>query len=141
MAILAEARVEGGRVLCVVVGVGVNVLQTSGELPGEARQPATSVALGGGRPDLPDLLTGYLRGLRDLYRSEDPGFRADVLDRYRGVCETLGRSVRATTSDGGSVEGTATAIGPTGELIVRTAEGPRTVTFGEVVHLRSAPEG
>ncbi len=139
--VLAEARVERGRVLCIVVGVGVNVLQTSDELPGEARHRATSVALSGGRSDLSGLLTAYLRGLRDLYRAEDPGFRADLLDRYRGVCETLGRTVRAATSDGGSVEGTATAIGPAGELIVATAAGLRTVTFGEVVHLRPGPDG
>jgi BirA family biotin operon repressor/biotin-[acetyl-CoA-carboxylase] ligase len=139
--ILAEGRVEGGRVRCVVVGTGVNVAQTADELPQGGSVPATSVVASGGQPDLPRLLSEYLRGLRDLYRAEDFAFRRTLLERYRGLCGTLGRTVRATTSEGASVIGTATDVGPGGELIIRTAEGTRTVTFGEVVHLRPGSPG
>jgi BirA family biotin operon repressor/biotin-[acetyl-CoA-carboxylase] ligase len=147
--ILIEARVERGHVAHLVVGVGVNVHQRVQDLPEAARSTATSVALEGGRPDTAGLLTGYLRGLRELCGSSHgdvgaPGgaTREDVLTRYRALCETLGRPVRAITSDGRTVEGVATGIGPAGELRIDVDGGPpSTVTFGEVVHLRPAGAG
>jgi BirA family biotin operon repressor/biotin-[acetyl-CoA-carboxylase] ligase len=147
--ILIEARVEGGRVAHVVVGAGVNVHQCRQDLPEPARSTATSVALEGGLPDTAGLLTGYLRGLRELWGYPGHGVdapraapREDVLTRYRALCETLGMRVRATTSDGRAVEGVATGIGPAGELRIAVDGGPpSTVTFGEVVQLRPADAG
>jgi len=58
-----------------------------------------------------------------------------LLDRYRKLCDTIGKRVRATTLDGTVIEGIARGIGERGELIVDTPRGPRPVEFGEVSHL------
>ena len=61
--ILAEAR--DGRV---VLGIGVNVSQAAGELPGESRTPATSLLLETGREiDRAELLVALLDHLERRY--------------------------------------------------------------------------
>jgi BirA family transcriptional regulator, biotin operon repressor / biotin---[acetyl-CoA-carboxylase] ligase len=149
--ILAEARSMDGRVRTVVVGAGVNVLQTVGELPPGARVAPTSVAAEGGTADLQRLLASYLtrlRGLVDSHRRKRLGLAtgtaivtttetvtATILEAYRERCSTLGRRVRATIGAGREVVGTAIAVEPTGELVVRTDQETVRVAFGEVVHL------
>jgi BirA family transcriptional regulator, biotin operon repressor / biotin---[acetyl-CoA-carboxylase] ligase len=145
--ILAEARSADGRVRTVVVGAGVNVLQTAEELPLSARMTPTSVAAEGGIPDLGGLLAAYLARLRALAGSRGPDRHATVvgaatvtategiLEAYRERCSTLGRRVRATIGAGQEVEGIAIAVEPGGELVVRTDQETVRVAFGEVVHL------
>jgi BirA family biotin operon repressor/biotin-[acetyl-CoA-carboxylase] ligase len=60
--ILAEA--SEGRV---VLGVGVNVLQTEAELPAETRLPATSLAFEGAEVDRAGLLATILEQLEERY--------------------------------------------------------------------------
>ena len=139
--ILAEARAQAGEVGRVIVGTGVNVLQSEEDLPPGARMEATSVAIEGGRPDMEGLLGAYLRGLRSLVEPP-PGaggvrsFAERVLEPYRRSCSTIGRVVRVRTAGGEDLEGTAVGVGPTGELLLRTGDEPVTVGFGEVAHLR-----
>ncbi len=134
--ILAEARAQAGAVGPVVVGTGVNVLQSDGDLPREIRTSATSVAIEGGRADMAGLLAGYLMGLRRLLEpSPDSAGGERILEPYRARCSTLGRAVRVTTAGGEGLEGTAVAVGAAGELVVRTEHGAVPVTFGEVLHL------
>jgi BirA family biotin operon repressor/biotin-[acetyl-CoA-carboxylase] ligase len=122
--ILTEAKVEKGRVSHVVVGVGTNVEQAPEDFPPELRGSATSLAIEGGRPDAPALLFEFLFRLKRFADPARPGFRETVLDMYRRVCDTIGRTVRATTTDGREVEGRVTGVGESEE-----------VTFGEIVHL------
>jgi len=133
--ILTEANVEKGRMSHVVVGVGTNVEQGPEAFPPELRGSATSVAIEGGRPDAPALLFEFLFRLKRFADPARPGFRETVLDMYRRVCDTIGRTVRATTTDGREVEGMATGVGESGQLMVETDAGPEEVTFGEIVHL------
>jgi BirA family transcriptional regulator, biotin operon repressor / biotin---[acetyl-CoA-carboxylase] ligase len=125
--ILAEARVEGTELRHVVVGVGVNVSD-----PPEGVREATG--LGGVEQEA--LLTGILHRLAATYHPRAPGFAEEVLGAWRSVASTLGRRVRAATTVGRDVEGTAVDVDPTGALLVRTAAGTLPVAFGEVVHLR-----
>lgn len=134
--VLPEARIEGDRVAFVVIGVGVNVSQRPEDFPPELRPTATSVASEGGLPDAPALLAAYLLKLADVYAPRSDRFLTAALDEYRTRCITLGRSVAATTTDGSALEGEAVAVGPAGELVIRTGAGERTVAFGEVKHLR-----
>ncbi len=129
--ILAEARVADGRVGFVVVGSGVNV---RGEPPREAGESATSHQAAGGHHDEAAVLERYLRAFRA--GTDDPSFPAGVVDAYAEVCATLGRRVRATTRDGASVEGVAAGLDDRGGLLLETEDGPVTVSFGEVEHLR-----
>lgn len=125
--ILAEARVEGDRVAHLVLGVGMNLGSAPSEVAGAA-------ALGDVDPA--QLLGSFLRSFRGGYQPADPAFAPAVAARYREVCATLGRPVRVVTVDGPTVEGTAVDVDEAGGLVLETAGGRETVTFGEVEHLR-----
>jgi len=123
--ILAEAAVAGGRIEHVVIGVGVNL---AGPPPG------VEGAAGLGGLEAEPLLAGFLGGIGEPI---DPAsFTTKTLARYRPLCGTLGRRVRATTTDGRAVEGTAVDVDDDGALVVEAAAGRSTVGFGEVEHLR-----
>jgi BirA family biotin operon repressor/biotin-[acetyl-CoA-carboxylase] ligase len=128
--ILAEASVSGGRVTHVVVGVGLNVSTAKDDFPLELRDAATSLAIEGVAADPAAILTATLSGLRG------PRSPEEIVEDYRSVCATLGRRVRARSIEGLEVEGTAVDLDRRGGLIIDTADGPRTVAFGEVAHLR-----
>jgi BirA family biotin operon repressor/biotin-[acetyl-CoA-carboxylase] ligase len=83
-----------------------------------------------------ELLTAFLRRFVDGYAPAHPAFASAVLMRYRERCATLGERVRATTTDGETVEGDALDVDADGGLIVATELGRRVVRFGEVEHMR-----
>jgi BirA family biotin operon repressor/biotin-[acetyl-CoA-carboxylase] ligase len=132
--ILAEAKVEGGALRHVVVGLGLNLLQSASDFPEDAA--GTSVAMEAGRPDALPLLEDFLRRLHGAYDPDSKGFAGRIVAIYGERCATLGRRVRATLDGREPVEGTAEALGPAGELLVRTAGVVVAVAFGEVQHLR-----
>ena len=125
--ILAEARVTGGSVEHVVLGVGVNVAMAEEDFPPELRGEATSLSIEGGDTDIPGLLSRFLTGLRGAWPPED----VRIVARYSEVCDTIGRRVRATTTGDEVVEGTATAVSDTGALVVNG----HSISFAEVTHL------
>jgi BirA family biotin operon repressor/biotin-[acetyl-CoA-carboxylase] ligase len=133
--ILAEAKVKGGRVGHVALGVGVNVAMAEMDFPEGVRSRATSLAIEGRDVDAHELLTEFLVGFRRAYAPEDSLFWRTVLDRYIPICATVGRRVRATTLAGKTVEGTAATISQRGELVVEGERGRHVVAFGEVAHL------
>jgi BirA family biotin operon repressor/biotin-[acetyl-CoA-carboxylase] ligase len=129
--ILAEASVADAAVRHVVIGTGVNLLTP--EVPDGS---ATSILEEGGDPDAEGILTRYLLALRGEY--ERDGFPGGVVARYAAICSSLGRRVRAEQAGGSSVEGVATGLDERGGLLMETADGTRTMSFGEVIHLRTA---
>jgi BirA family biotin operon repressor/biotin-[acetyl-CoA-carboxylase] ligase len=134
--ILTEASVEGGVVAFAVIGTGVNLLHGRDDFPEDLRLPATSVALEGGDPDVEALLRAYLAGLRELYGEAGSALATTAVSRYRPVCDTIGRRVRAQTIGGEAVDGLAVGVGERGELLVQTeGGGTERVAFGEVEHL------
>ncbi len=135
--ILPEGAVAGGRLHHVVIGVGLNVLQTEADFPPELRSVATSLAMEGYDVGMLELLTALLSGLRTEL-GPDGRVAEGLLPRYRGICASLGRVVRATVGGGRTIEGTAVDVGPGGELIVETPRGTETIGFGEIVHLGTA---
>jgi BirA family biotin operon repressor/biotin-[acetyl-CoA-carboxylase] ligase len=125
--ILAESEVRGDRFAHVVLGVGVNV----GAAPSDV---AGAGALG---IDETALLEAFLHHFAARYEPGHPAFAGAVLEGYRGVSVTIGRSVQAITSGGHlGVRGEAVDVDETGALVVRTDEGLTVVRFGEVEHLR-----
>ncbi len=130
--ILTEGEVAGGRVGHVVVGVGVNLAMTDADFPEDLRSKATSLAGDVGAADPEALLTGFLAGLR---RGTHLPLR-EVVEKYREVCDTLGRRVRATTTSGEVLEGIAVDLDGLGGLVMERAGRRVTVAFGEVEHLR-----
>ncbi len=136
--VLVEAKVQESRLLHAVIGIGVNLAQEPEDFPSEFREAATSVAMEGGPNEPAALLTAYLARLRGLWETSDPRIRTQVLDAYAGVCDTIGRFVRAMTTSRVAIAGRALAIGYFGELIVQTAKGQEPVRFGEMRRARIA---
>jgi BirA family biotin operon repressor/biotin-[acetyl-CoA-carboxylase] ligase len=134
--VLIEAKVQDDRLLHAVIGVGVNMTERVEGFPGEFGHGATSIAREGGRPEMEGALVEFLSRLKELWSPADPEFGTRVVAAYRDVCDSLGRSVRAATTAGRTVEGTAVDVGPAGELVVQTGSRLQRVAFGEIEHLR-----
>ncbi|MCW2527709.1 MAG: biotin/acetyl-CoA-carboxylase ligase [Pseudonocardiales bacterium] len=123
-----------------VVGVGVNVDHTRDELPTEQ---ATSLHLvfGGAAPSRSALLVDFMTEFETRYAawSEAAGDAdASGLRReYLAACDTIGRAVRVERPDG-DLDGRADSVDADGSLVLLTADGARTLSAGDVVHLRPA---
>ncbi len=138
--VLAEAEFSGGVLTAVVVGIGINVAWpgpagVGGTCLDELRATADPV-------DRRELLERSLAGLatrRPLLDGEDG--RRQLADEVRRRCATLGRAVRVVLA-GEEFVGRAVAVDDGGHLVVETEAGTRTVSAGDVVHLRpsSAPD-
>lgn len=139
--LLAEARVGGGRLEWVLLGIGVNVGQGPDGFPPELAGRATSLALAAGVPvGRAGLLRSWAGPFLDRYVALAAGDSARVLADYHDRLDTLGREVRADLLGAGPVSGTAVGLGPTGSLVIRTPAGRRVeVAAGDVRHLRAAP--
>ena len=137
--VLVETRLRAGTVTVAVVGVGINVDWPAADLPPEIAERATSIAseLGrSGRPsslDRAGLLAAVLGRLEDLYGVlGSPG----LLDRATQRSELLGQRVRVRRADGGTIEGTALRLVPSGALEIGGAGAPVAVESGEIEWLR-----
>jgi BirA family transcriptional regulator, biotin operon repressor / biotin---[acetyl-CoA-carboxylase] ligase len=132
--LLAEA--VGG---AVVVGVGVNVSTRPDELPAPT---ATSLAIEtppAAEPvDRAPLLLAILRSVGTAYRAwvEGAGSPGLVLDPYRLMSATLGRTVRAELPGGTSLVGSAVDVDSTGRLLVDASDGRHALAAADVIHLR-----
>lgn len=133
--ILAEAQAGA-----VVIGIGLNVLQGSADLPVPT---ATSLAQAGVVPPSRERLLGavlgelarWYRAWRDQDRPGDAG-RCGLRQAYLRRSATVGREVTVTLPGGRSLTGTASGIGRSGQLEVLSQKGTVTVSGGDVVHVR-----
>ena len=137
--ILAEADWPAGAGPAVVVGIGINVAWPA-DLPPELAEIAIACNhVTGEEVDREDLLVALLERLEAWYgptvQNGDPGpLRAAWRDRSA----TLGRRVRVDLGHE-VVEGQAEDVTADGHLVVVTDAGERrTITTGDVVHLRDA---
>ncbi|PFG42540.1 BirA family biotin operon repressor/biotin-[acetyl-CoA-carboxylase] ligase [Isoptericola jiangsuensis] len=143
--VLAEAvpAADGGRP-AVVLGVGLNVDQRADELPvPTATSLRLAAAPGTTTPGRVSLLVALTQELSELLaRLGEAGgdaAAAGIADGYAAASATLGARVRAELAgDGGTVEGVAVRLADDGSLVVATPAGERTVTAGDVHHLRLA---
>jgi BirA family transcriptional regulator, biotin operon repressor / biotin---[acetyl-CoA-carboxylase] ligase len=126
--ILAETAISAGALRHVILGIGLNVAMSPEDFPPEVRESASSVVLPG---DVGHLLTAFLARFRPMYEALPQG----VVERYRAVCATIGRRVRATTVAGDAVEGLAIGVDRGGGLLLETSGSTRTISFSEVKHL------
>lgn len=122
----------------VVVGAGVNLFQPAEQLPIET---ATSLALEGIRvQSIDDLLAAYLKNLDD-YTDEFVALAGDIdgselHSQIVAACTTIGRQVRVLLPDSKEFSGEAIAIDGLGRLVVQNQSETRSVTVGDIVHLR-----
>jgi BirA family transcriptional regulator, biotin operon repressor / biotin---[acetyl-CoA-carboxylase] ligase len=139
--VLAEAEFDGAALRAVIVGIGINVAW-----PGPAEAGGTCLDDLGetAQPlDRQVLLGHFLEALqpRCALLEEAAGRRA-LADQVRRRCATLGQRVRVILA-GEELTGRAVAIDDAGRLVVETASGTRSVSTGDVVHVRPGqdPDG
>jgi BirA family biotin operon repressor/biotin-[acetyl-CoA-carboxylase] ligase len=128
--VLAEAELSGQAGSGVVVGIGLNV-NWPDQLPDDLRAIATAVNhVAGHDVDRDALRDALLRGIEQRY-----GDWTAVASEYRRSCATVGRHVRVELADE-TFTGTAADVNDDGHLLVDVGMCLRTVTAGDVVHLR-----
>jgi BirA family biotin operon repressor/biotin-[acetyl-CoA-carboxylase] ligase len=143
----------------VVVGIGINVWQDRGGLPGEAATSLLLEATAGDAARGSDGSAAEVPGLRERLLAEllaalshwylawrdqaSPGdANACGLRReYTSRCATLGQDVVVTMPGAEVISGTAARVDSAGRLEVRTAHGLVSVTAGDVVHVRPRDPG
>ena len=130
--LLAQAAEES-----VVVGVGLNVTTSAGELPPEA----TSLALEGvSATDRTDLLVAILAAIGPRYLDwQDAGGDAiacGLAAEYLRHCATIGQQVTVSGTDGTTFDAMATGIDQDGRLTVLAGDEERVVAAGDVQHVR-----
>jgi BirA family biotin operon repressor/biotin-[acetyl-CoA-carboxylase] ligase len=126
----------------VVVGIGLNVASTAGQLPPGVA--ATSLRLEGADVARADVLVALLRRLiadeRDWRAVDGDADLCGLRDRYRAACATLRSAVRIDQPGAERIVGTAVDVDHAGRLVVRAESGAtRAVAAGDVVHLRALP--
>jgi BirA family transcriptional regulator, biotin operon repressor / biotin---[acetyl-CoA-carboxylase] ligase len=138
--ILAEQSPDGS---AVVIGVGVNVATPAHALPvSPAGLPATSLLVEGASVSREALLLSILRQLEGWYlafRADPDPARTGLLDAYRPLCATLGKTVRVELPAGRVLTGVARDIDPDGRLLIADNSGssPTPISAGDVIHVRS----
>lgn len=129
--ILTEMNAEATRVRYIVVGIGINVNQSS--FPKDL--PATSLRLvTGSEWSRVELASALLKSLDREYRrlADDPDARAAILAEFaRKSSWASGKAVRIE-ENGSSFEGVTDGLDERGFLRVRTARGVRIVLSGTV---------
>jgi BirA family biotin operon repressor/biotin-[acetyl-CoA-carboxylase] ligase len=130
--ILTEMNAEVTRVRYVVVGIGINVNQSS--FPADLQTIATSLRLVTGTEwSRVELCTALLKSLDREYRSlmANLGSAASILHRFQERSSSVrGRQVEVEGNAG--FEGVTEGLDSRGFLQVRTAQGLRTVLSGTV---------
>lgn len=126
--VLLETTWLGERLDYAILGVGLNVNTTFDDAPEDVRARAISLREALGKPlDRERVLEQVLQALDDtLSRLPNPPITA-----YAARLTGIGQAVRLFIGEE-IVEGVATALRDDGALVVRTANGLRAVTFGEV---------
>ncbi len=118
----------------VVIGIGINVDQSADELPVPT---ATSLALAGHPVDRTALFGDVLHHLR-IWLGRFARSPNTFLNLYRGRSATLDRDVRVELPGDRTVEGRVSDFDAYGRVLLDTADGPLTLSAGDVVHLRAS---
>ena len=130
--ILAEMNAEVTRVRYLVVGIGINVNQTS--FPADLQSLATSLRLASGvEYSRLQLCAALLKSLDREYRAllDEPGARESVLQRFSEQSSSVRNTPVRVDQDGG-FEGVTEGLDDRGFLRVRNAQGLQTVLSGTV---------
>jgi BirA family biotin operon repressor/biotin-[acetyl-CoA-carboxylase] ligase len=131
--ILCETRRDADGEDVVVIGAGVNVLQSRDEFPDELRERATSVALEGGVASREAVAAGFLDALEPLWDEHQEGDAAAALEAWRARARFWGERVTVRTP-AGEVTGVAYGLAADGGLLLRTDSGAEvTIVTGDVV--------
>lgn len=128
-----------------VVGIGLNLRWSEGFLSSSdnnelvaLRERATTLEhFAGQHVDRDHLLARLLSHIEaDYLGLERPGASANIMDRYRAACSTIGRRVIVEAIDT-TYEAEAIDITDRGRLLVRVGTVDHEIDAADVVHLRA----
>lgn len=127
-------RVDVAEAKLAIVGIGLNVSTAADQLP---VSHATSLALAGANNlDRPSLLAAILERLDariGAWRAADgDAAEAGLADLYLAASATLGRDVSVEVPGGETVAGHALRVDTSGALVLRTVDGERTISAGDL---------
>jgi BirA family biotin operon repressor/biotin-[acetyl-CoA-carboxylase] ligase len=121
--ILTELSAELDRVKYLILGIGVDVNLSQGDLPTELRKLATSLKVELGKPvSRPELAVTILRELDYDYARIASGQFGAVADEWEEHGTTIGQEVIIRTGDR-QIRGRAESLGEDGALLLRTEHG------------------
>jgi BirA family biotin operon repressor/biotin-[acetyl-CoA-carboxylase] ligase len=140
--ILIEAVSNGGSETRLIVGIGINVNQSSPQaFPEGLRPTATSLRIETGAPVLIDELRDQLLAqLARWYARWKRGEEKLILGRWQELSSYARGCPVAITLDHEQITGRTAGLNDDGALLVQTADGSlRTILAGEVTRLRKEP--
>ena len=140
--ILTEMKTEGGRVVCAVIGIGINVNTDLSGFPEEIQTEATSVKKELGiSVRRTEVVAGILNELDRWYRVLCTKRGDRILSEWKRLSATLGKKVLVTIGES-TWRGVAESIDKTGMLVLRLSSGERRIIHaGDLTHLRDDTAG
>ena len=129
--ILTEAAINGEDVKYCIVGIGVNCKLAA--IPPELIYRACALDEYIDDTDNRVLLEGITNEFYKRLECLELGDTENLLQEYISSCSTIGKAVRIETGDR-IINGTATGIGSTGELLVETGNGIEKFSSADVFH-------
>lgn len=127
----AAERGSGAEGAAAVIGMGINTLLTSDQLPVPT---ATSLLLAGSSATPTEVALAVLTRLAEAVARLTAG--EDLRGWYASSCATIGRPVRVLSSPTESTTGEAIGVDEGGRLLVRSPAGVVAFAAGDVHHLR-----
>lgn len=131
--ILTEMNMESEEITHVILGIGINVNQTSSDFPEELRDIATSLReVTGTAITRAAVVQNILERFELLYDQYiESGSFAPFREQWKQQSTTLGRHISAHTPRG-IITGTAVDIDDMGALLVDTGDGIQTVFSADI---------
>lgn len=121
--VLTELSAELDTIKYLILGIGLDVNQTTGDFPPELRGIATSLRIAGGHSvPRPELATRILNELDADYARVRRGQFDEVADEWEARCTTIGRNVAIRIGDR-VIQGCAESLDDDGALLLRTQHG------------------
>lgn len=136
--ILTEMTAEPEKIHCVIVGIGVNVLQNTEDFTGELRDTATSIAMNSSGPvSRSELAARLLKEFEDLYLDfMHKQSTARFLDIWRSFSSTIGCDIIIYQGEK-AIPAKALDVLDDGCLLVELPDGTRQAISSGEISIRS----
>lgn len=131
--ILTESRIEGAKLSCVVVGIGLNVNMPSSQIPQKTNIPATSIlAETGTIINRSELAAAIIQETEKYYLLLKTHGIAAIIDIWTSMTKMIGSQITVCRSEG-DISGTAEGLDKEGRLLLRQPNGKLiTILSGDV---------